>query len=96
MAATAVYCAISRVPTGDTTRSLDGQSFSNISATSAAFALKGGKYCVDVLATFVGGSVTLQRLGPDGITLLTAVTAFSANGTANVDLPPGSYKLALA
>ena len=55
------------------------------------FALAGGKYTVDV-STF--GAVTLQHLGPDGSTYLTAITAFSANGTAS-RLATGQYKLAL-
>ena len=93
MAATAVYANIVRIPEGDTV--CDTKSFSNISATTAAFNLWGGKYAVDVVgSTF--GTVTLQRLGPDGSTYLTALTAFSANGTANADLPSGQYKLALA
>jgi hypothetical protein len=94
MAATAVYANINRIPrSGGTTGQC--QSFSNISVTSGAFVLYGGEYAVDVIgSTF--GTVTLQRLGPDGSTWLTALTAFAANGTANADLPPGTYKLALA
>lgn len=94
MAATACYFTISRVAEGDTTQ--EAVSFSNIGVTTAAFALKrGGKYCVDCIASTYG-TVTLQRLGPDASTYLTALTAFSSNGTANADLPPGQYRVALA
>jgi hypothetical protein len=33
---------------------------------------------------------------PDGSTYLPALAAFSANGYATADLPPGQYKIALA
>lgn len=75
--------------------STDGVLFSNISATTAAFRLKGGKYAVAVVGSSFG-TVTLQALGPDGSTWLTALTAFSANGIANVDLPAGQYRLAIS
>lgn len=92
MAATAVYCNITRIPEGD--HRYENVAFSNIAATTAAFSLTGGKYAVDVIgSTF--GTVTLERLGPDGTTMLTALAAFSATGTANADLPPGQYKLAI-
>lgn len=70
--------------------------YSNQSATSAAFLLKGGLYGVDVIATFGGGSVTLQKLAADASTYVTCLTAFSAAGYATVSLPPGSYKVAIA
>jgi hypothetical protein len=93
MAATAVYVNIVRVP--DAAVPGDSQSFTNIAATTSAFPLKGGTYTVDVIgSTF--GTVTLQRLGPDASTYLTALTAFAANGSANVTLPPGQYKVAIA
>lgn len=70
--------------------------FENISATTAAFTMKGGLYGVTVSATFGGGSVTLQRLAADGSTYVTCLTAFTAAGYATVSLPPGSYKVAIA
>ena len=94
MAATAVYAAITRILKGGES-SRDSFAMSNSNATSATFPLMGGTYTVDVIgSTF--GTVTLQRLGPDGSTFLTAMTAFAANGTATADLPSGTYKLALA
>jgi hypothetical protein len=71
---------------------------SNVSASTAAFSLRGGKYGVSVVATFGGGSVKLQRLGPDGSTYLSVSsgTDFSANGYATVDLPSGNYRWTIA
>lgn len=43
--------------------------FSNISATTAAFLLIGGKYMVSVVGTSFG-TVKLQRVGPDGSTMI--------------------------
>jgi hypothetical protein len=68
----------------------------NISATPAAFSLLGGLYGVMAQATWGGGSVTLQGLSLDGSTLITVLTAFSANGYATVYLPPGQYVLTIA
>lgn len=70
-------------------------SFSNISATTAAFALRGGVYGIDVMGTSFG-TVTLQRLAADATTFITALTAFSANGFATVSLPPGTYQIAVS
>ena len=74
----------------------NGQSFTNISATTAAFTLPAGNYGVTAKATWGGGSVTLQKLSPDGSTYVTALTAFSADGYATVLLPSGTYKFAVA
>lgn len=74
----------------------ESKQFSNISASTAAFTLKGGKYAVAVVATFGGGSVTLQGLAFDGTTFVTVLAAFTAAGFATVDLPPGQYRLTIA
>lgn len=72
---------------------VENQSFSNISATTASFKLRGGNYGVTVHATWGGGSVTLQRLSPDGTTYVTVLTAFAADGYQNQNLPSGTYQL---
>jgi hypothetical protein len=77
-------------------RACDGYHASNIAATTAAFPLMGGLYGVDAMATWGGGSVTLQKLAGDGSTYVTAATAFAANGYVTVDLPAGNYKLVVA
>jgi hypothetical protein len=94
MAVTAAYLAICTIP-GDGGTVSESKTFANIAATTASFLLKGGKYGVSCVgSTF--GTATLQVLGPDGTTWLTALTAFAANGYATVDLPIGSYRFALA
>ena len=99
MAATALYASITKVrdnayPVGDS------YSVSNGDGT-ATFTLRGGHYTVDVVASTFG-TVTLQRLGPDGSTYVGvkndagAAITFSANGSLNVQLSAGQYKFALA
>ena len=74
----------------------DAQTFSNISASSAAFTLRGGKYAVSAIATGTG-TMGLQMLMPDGATFNPVHTAFSATtGFTTVDLPPGQYKFVIA
>ena len=79
-------------------RARDSQAFSNISATTAAFALNGGLYGVDCTATFGGGSVKLQKVLGDGSSLasVSSSTDFSAAGFATVNLPSGNYKFVVA
>lgn len=76
---------------------VDEKIFSNISATTAAFYLKGGYYMVAAIATFGGGNVELQTLGPDGSTWLSAPTALklTAAGTIAGYLPPGQYRFTI-
>src|SRR5262245_38415548 len=69
--------------------------FSNISGTTSAFTLTGGRYGFTVTATFGGGSVTLQVLAGDGTTWLTVSNQTAANHVT-VDLTPGSYRIAIA
>jgi hypothetical protein len=69
--------------------------FPNISATTAAFAVKGGTYGLTVSATTFG-SVQLQTLSLDGATWLNAGSAISANGFVSQALPPGQYRFLLA
>jgi len=92
MAATAVYASVQSVLYAP--RAGDGNVQTNISATSATFPLSGGRYFLKLVASSFG-TVTLQALGDDGTTWLTAATAFSANGTVAVDLGPGTYRWAL-
>lgn len=78
--------------------SSEGKTFSNISASTAAFPLNGGKYAVDVVATFGGGSVKLQKLAGDGSTYVSvaSTTDFSAAGHGVADLAPGQYRFTIA
>jgi hypothetical protein len=72
----------------------ESKTFSNIGATTAAFALRGGKYAVTAVATFGGGSVKFQILGADGSTFISvsSATDFTAAGEATIDIPPGQYR----
>ena len=67
----------------------------NASATSSAVVWGGGRGVFAVVATFGGGSVTLQYLGPDGSTWLTGATALTANGLVAFELPPGKIRAAV-
>jgi hypothetical protein len=69
--------------------------FADIGATTSAFNLDGGKYGVTVKASTYG-TVTLQILAQDGVSYEPAMTAFSSDGYATADLPPGQYKVAIA
>lgn len=63
-------------------------------ATQGPFEIIGGKYAVTVhTGTWNGASVTLQILSPDQTTYVTCVTAFTADGYATVDLPPGIVQM---
>jgi hypothetical protein len=69
------------------------QTFTNISATTAAFvvpAAGAGIFSVTVSATFGGGTVKLQRLAIDNVTWVDLFSAF-ANGGAEVDLAVASF-----
>jgi hypothetical protein len=76
----------------------DGVAFSNIAASTAAFTLPGGLYGMDVVATFGGGSVKLQKLAGDATTYVSVSsgTDFTAAGYGTVSLPSGSYRLTIA
>lgn len=66
--------------------------FSNISATTAAFALLGGTYGLTLSATFGGGNVQLQTLSLDGVTWINIGSAASANSVNDFTLTPGQYR----
>ena len=68
--------------------------FSNISATTAAFSLRGGRYVFTVNANFGAGSVTLQTLGGDGSTWMN-VSNQTTNASVSVDLYSGQYRAAV-
>lgn len=73
---------------------VDAKLFSNISANTAAFELMGGYYMVAGIATWGGGNVELQALGPDGSTWLSLPTALklTANGMIAGYVPRGQYR----
>jgi hypothetical protein len=73
----------------------DGFLVQGASATQGPFSLLGGKYGVSCVVTGTAGTITLQILGPDGSTFVTAAS-FTASGFATVDLPAGKYQVAIA
>jgi hypothetical protein len=67
--------------------------FSNISATTAAFTLKGGNYAMTNHASAYT-TLQLQVLAGDGATFVNVGSNVPSDGvTAYANLPPGSYKL---
>lgn len=74
------------------------QLFSNIAATTAAFTWRGGKGTFLAVATFGGGTVKLQTLGPDGTTWIDAGTdtTLTAAGGGNFELPAGQLRVNVA
>jgi hypothetical protein len=75
-------------------RARDGIAFENFTGTTANFTLGfGGLYGAEFSATFGGGTVQLNVLGPDGATWIPAAPAWTANGTAVIYLPSGTYQL---
>lgn len=75
-------------------RAVDGQAYSNIAATQAAINLVGGKYGMTVTATFAAGSVAIEKLHIDGTTWQVVLNATAA-GYSTVDIPPGTYRIAV-
>jgi hypothetical protein len=75
----------------------DAQQFTNVSASTAAFRLSGGRYQVSAVATWGGGNVHLQTLAADGSTWLDvgSSTNFTANGLVVVDLSSGQYRFSV-
>lgn len=67
--------------------------FSNVAATQGPFILRGGNYGVTAAGTIT--SVKLQRLSPDGTTYVDVMTALTAAGYANINLPSGTYQIAI-
>lgn len=66
-----------------------------VTSTSSSFVLGGGKYWFAGVGTWNSGTATLQRLGPDGQTWITAATALTQDGGNVSDLPPGKYRVAI-
>lgn len=69
--------------------------------STAEFKLDGGAYAMDATsASWGGGTATLQRLGPNGSSWITADTAAvitAANGTTGaMALPGGTYRVTVA
>lgn len=63
---------------------------------SPTFQLLGGRYAIQVVGTFAGGSIDFKVLGPDGATFLSCLLSpFVSNDVSLVDLPPGTFKFTI-
>lgn len=51
---------------------------------------------LEAVGNFTSGSVILNRLSPDGFTLLSVSQSITANGGQVLDLAPGQYQLTLS
>lgn len=69
---------------------------SNASATGSAVVWGGGPGVFMLAGTVGGATITLQVLGPDGSTYLTAATALTAVGIVEFRLPPGTIRALVA
>jgi len=67
----------------------------NGSATSAGTAWNGGRGQFSAVATWGGGNVVLQYLGPNGSTWLPVGTALTADGFYTFELAPGQIRAAV-
>jgi hypothetical protein len=77
-------------------RAHDAVSFSNITATTAAFSLTGGRYGISCMGTGFG-TVTLQKLAGDGSTLLTVSSSDNGpNFTADLAAVDAAIAVLLA
>lgn len=66
-----------------------------ISATTAAFNLQGGDYLIAAHSSNWNSATVALSINLPGTSTFLAVASgtMSADGTANVHIPPGSYKL---
>lgn len=80
-------------------RATESKSYSNITADTSPFWIYGGRYMLTAVATWGGGNVVLETIGPDGSTYLAVANladdAVEANGSFYYDLPPGQYRFNL-
>lgn len=82
------------------TGTYNGYSSGSITATPAPFTLLGGRYILTAVAGTFPSSVTLNQLGSDGTTYVKVLPILGtnplvANGQLIVDLPYGTFQLAV-
>ena len=65
-------------------------------AASTQFQLISGQYWFAAVGTFNSGTITLQKIGPDGSTPVTVTTALTAAGGNTANLPPGTYQVTVS
>lgn len=67
-----------------------------VTSSSSQFQLQGGKYWFSAVGSFNSATIIIQRLGPDGITLVSANTGLTTAGGNTSDLPPGAYQVTVS
>lgn len=67
-----------------------------VTANSSQFQLLGGKYWFGAVGSFNSGTITFQRIGPDGNSPITVGTALTTGGGNTSDLPPGTYQVTIS
>lgn len=72
-----------------------GRPTSSTSSNGTTFSIQGGFYMLTGVATWGGGNIEIQKLGPDGSTMISLATPMklTANGEITAYLPPGQYQL---
>lgn len=71
---------------------IDGYDLQNKAAGTYLFHLLGGLYALTATATWGGGNLALNILGPDGSTYVPVLPAITSNGFATLSLPKGAYE----
>lgn len=69
------------------------QTWSAVAATPPDFNLDAGVY--GLLLVWTAGTITLQKLLPDGVTYAAVSAAIAASGYTVLQLPAGQYRLAI-
>lgn len=71
---------------------IDGYDIQNQAAGTYPFHLIGGLYALTATASWGGGNLALNILGPDGTTYVAVLPAITSNGFATLSLPKGAYQ----
>ena len=74
----------------------ESKQFSNIVATTLQFPIAGGKYGLEISATWGSGNVQVETLSLDSSTWLNVGSAVTANGVSTYDLPAGQYRIGIS
>jgi hypothetical protein len=75
----------------------EAKKFTNIAATTDPFTWRGGKGTFMAQATWGGGTVKLQYLGPNGTDYedMGSDTTLTADGGGNFEFPPGQLRVSI-
>lgn len=68
----------------------------NNTGSEGPFVLRGGLYQINAVATWGGGNLAFNQLGPDGATWLSVIDALTENGGQTVYLPTGQFEIVVS